>query len=110
MFGNEGERWVQIKPLNLEGITLDRTGEVFVVQEYCSLPHDYVAIKCKDIVCTLTDEVFLNHFIKETEYDYYGVGSKLKLNIGGVLGTYYINVINPCESHITLKLTREINK
>lgn len=106
MFGNVGERYVQIKRLNLKSLILNEVGTEFVIQEYYSVPHGYAAIKHNDVLLFIPDEIFEKHFVTWEKYkQYYNYGDSIMINANGNLRTYSIESINGDSHYVTLSLT-----
>ncbi|MCD7996522.1 MAG: hypothetical protein LUH21_04730 [Clostridiales bacterium] len=105
MYGNVGEKWVQVKHLDLGSMNLRCTGETFEIQDYHSFPHGYVAIKYEGVYLFIPDEIFENHFVKESEYKkYLTYGSIIHLNANGNLRAYEIDNIDGDDHYVTLSL------
>lgn len=108
MYGNEGESWVQVKPLNLNGLRLNNVGGEFKIAPYHSVPHGYASISYEGVLLFILDKVFEEHFVRKTVYDQYAkVGDTIKINANGNLGTYTIEHIKGNGYYVTLELEQE---
>lgn len=84
-----GKNYIQVKPVSLEGMTLNCLGKRFTVGEYNSAPHGFVPIRVEDeisssLLCLLyiSHDLFEESFIDEDTYNsYYGIGSIMGLRI-----------------------------
>lgn len=105
MYGNEGECWIMVKALSLNGLCIDKVGEVFQIGPYYSVPHGFVSINCEGLLLFMPDGVFEEHFVKRSIYEqYYRLGDIIKINANGNLGAYSIEDITGDGHYVTLKL------
>lgn len=105
MYGNVGERWIQVKKIDLNGLVLNEIGSEFVIQEYYSVPHGYASIKFNDILLFIPDELFKASFVTFGKYKkYYNLGDCVNINANGNLRTYTIENIDGDGHYITLSL------
>ena len=105
MYGNVGERWIQVKKVDLNGLTLNEIGSEFVIQEYYSVPHGYASIKSNNILLFIPDEIFKESFVPFDKYKkYYTLGDYVSINANGSLRTYSIENIEGDGHYITLRM------
>ena len=50
MYGNEGEKWVMITELSINGLMINEVGTEFEIAPYYSVPHGYTSIKYEGIL------------------------------------------------------------
>ena len=94
MYGNVGEKYIQIKEINQGGLKIKNIGEEFEIQEYYSVPHGYTSIKCDGILIFVPDKLFNECFVvKELYNTYLKQGDNIKVNVNGEFRTYEITVI-----------------
>lgn len=107
MYGNTGEKWVQIKELSLNHLELKEVGTEFTIGEYYSVPHGYTSIKHEECLIFIPDCIFEEHFVRWEIYkQYYQLGDVIMVNANGNLGKYVIEHIDgdSCYVNLTLKL------
>jgi len=105
MYGNVGEKWVQVKDLDLGNMHLRCTGDTFEIQDYYAVPHGYSSIKYNGVLLFVPDKIFKEHFVVEEEYKKYArCGSIIKVNANGNLRTYEIDNIDGDNYYVTLNL------
>lgn len=108
MYGNEGEKWVMVKELSINGLMINEVGTEFEIAPYYSVPHGYTSIKYEGILIFIPDEVFEEHFVRlDTYKQYYNLGDIIKINANGNLGDYTIEGIDGNGHYITLRLERD---
>lgn len=108
MYGNEGEKWVMINELSINGLMLNEVGTEFEIAPYYSVPHGYTSIKYEGILLFIPDKVFEEYFVRlETYKQYYNLGDIIKINANGNLGDYTIEGIDGNGHYITLRLERD---
>lgn len=107
MYGNEGERWVMISELSLNGLMINEVGTVFKIAPYHSVPHGYASIEYEGILLFIPDQVFQDHFVRwDTYKQYYNVGDIIKINANGTLADYSIGRVEGDGYYVTLRLER----
>lgn len=107
MYRNEGERWVMIRELSLNGLMINEVGTEFKITPYYSVPHGYASIEYEGVLLFIPDEVFQEHFVKLDIYrQYYNVGDIIKINANGNLGEYSIEDVDGDGHYIILRLER----
>lgn len=105
MYGNEGEKWVMVKELSINGLMINEAGTEFEIAPYYSVPHGYAAIKYEGILLFIPDNIFEEHFVKLEKYkQYYQLGDIIKINANGNLGEYVIEDISGDGHYVTLQL------
>ena len=108
MYGNTGEKYVQIKKLNQDGLSIDKVGEEFKIGEYYSVPHGFTALSHSGCLIYVPDGIFKEHFVKWEVYkQFYCLGDKICINANGNLGKYSIEEIDGDGHYVTLKLERD---
>lgn len=108
MYGNEGEAWVMVKALNIDGLSLDRVGEEYKIAPYYSVPHGYASIEHENVLLYIPDRIFEDHFVRKKVYEQYaGLGDQIKINANGNLGTYVIENITGNSCYVTLQMKKE---
>lgn len=108
MFGNTGEKWVQIKELSINHLTLNEVGTEFKIGEYYSVPHGYTSIKYENCLLFIPDNIFEEHFVKLDIYKlYHQLGDKIMINANGNLGSYTIENVDGTGHYVTLSLKRD---
>jgi hypothetical protein len=108
MYGNEGERWVMIKKLSINGLMINEEGTEFEISPYYSVPHGYTSIKYEGILLFIPDKIFEEHFVRWDKYkQYYKLGDIIKINANGNLGDYSIEEIDGDGCYVTLSLKRD---
>jgi len=110
MYGNVGEKWIQVKELHIGKLTLSDVGSEFVIGDYYSVPHGYASIKYDGVLLFIPDKMFSEHFVTLNDYNRYcRVGSIINLNANGTFGTYSVeNIENDGddENFVFLKLKK----
>lgn len=105
MYGNEGEKWVMVKELSINGLMINEAGTEFEIAPYYSVPHGYAAIKYEGILLFIPDNIFEEHFVKLEKYkQYYQLGDIIKINANGNLGEYVVEDISGDGHYVTLQL------
>lgn len=105
MYGNEGEKWVMVKELSINGLMINEVGTEFEIAPYYSVPHGYSSIKYESILIFIPDKVFEEHFVRLDKYkQYYQLGDVIKINANGHLGEYTIESIDGNGNYVTLEL------
>jgi len=105
MYGNTGEKWVMIRELSINGLMLNEVGTEFSIGEYYSVPHGFVSVKYEGMLLFIPDKVFLEHFVKWSDYkQYYHLGDIIKINANGNLSEYSIENITGDGHYVTLAL------
>jgi len=95
MYGNVGEKYIQIKKITLNGFVLNDIGSEFVIQDYYSVPHGLTSIKYNNVLLFIPDELFNTHFVTYVKYKkYYNLGDEIMMNVHGNLRTYSIKSIS----------------
>lgn len=108
MYGNEGEKWVMVKPLSLENLKMNEVGREFKIAPYHSVPHGYASIEYEGILLYIPDKVFEEHFVREAVYKKYScLGDRILVNANGNLGTYVIEAITGNSHYVTLHLEQD---
>lgn len=108
MYGNTGEKWVQIKKLCLNNLKLDEVGSEFTIGEYYSIPHGYTSIKHEGCMIFIPDKIFEDHFVKRDIYkQYYKLGDNIMINANGNLGRYIIDNVDGNGHYVTLSLKQD---
>lgn len=108
MYGNEGEKWVMVKELSINGLMINEVGTEFEIAPHYSVPHGYTSIKYEGILIFIPDKVFEEHFVRlDTYKQYYNLGDIIKINANGNLGDYSIEGIDGNGYYITLRLERD---
>lgn len=107
MYGNEGEKWIMVKPLSLNNLKINEVGSEFEIAQYHSVPHGYASIEYESCLIYIPDKVFEEHFVKKNIYDQYAkLGDLLYINANGNLGSYTIENIAGDGHYVTLQLER----
>lgn len=105
IYGNVGEKWVQIKELKLGALDLKEIGTEFTIKDYYSVPHGYASIEYNGILLFIPDDVFEEHFVRWSEYKkYYQLGDRIMINANGNLSTYTIEHIKGDGHYVTLEI------
>lgn len=105
MYGNEGEKWVMITELSINGLMINEVGTEFEIAPYYSVPHGYTSIKYEGILLFIPDDIFNEHFVKLEKYkQYYQLGDVIKINANGNLSEYIIEDITGDGHYVTLHL------
>jgi hypothetical protein len=94
MYGNVGDKYIQIKEINQSGLKLNNIGEEYEIQEYYSVPHGYTSIECDGILIFVPDELFNKCFVIKEKYNrYLKQGDNIMVNVKGEFRTYEITCI-----------------
>lgn len=105
MYGNEGEKWVMVKPLSLENLKINEVGTEFEIAPYHNVPHGYASIEYEGVLLYIPDKIFEEHFAREVVYKKYSrLGDRILINANGNLGTYVIEEITGDGHYVTLHL------
>jgi len=105
IYGNVGEKWVQIKELKLGALDLKEIGTEFTIKDYYSVPHGFASIEYKGVLLFIPDKIFEEHFVKWNKYkQYYQLGDRIMINANGNLSTYTIEYIKGDGNCVTLDL------
>lgn len=108
IYGNVGEKWVQIKELKLGALDLKEIGTEFIIMDYHSVPHGYASIEYKGVLLFIPDKIFEEHFVEWSKYkQYYQLGDQIMINANGNLSTYTIEGIEGNGHCVTLALERD---
>ncbi|EXG87746.1 hypothetical protein K413DRAFT_4644 [Clostridium sp. ASBs410] len=108
IYGNVGEKWVQIKESRLGALDLKEMGSEFEIKDYYSVPHGYASIEYNGVLLFIPDNIFEKHFVKWSEYkQYYQLGDQIMINANGNLGTYTIEYIKGDGNCVTLDLKQD---
>ena len=107
MYGNTGEKYVQIKKLDRDVLSIDKVGEEFKIGEYYSTPHRFTALNQGGCLIYVPDGVFKEHFVKwEIFKQFYSLGDVICINAKANLGKYSIERIDGDGQYVTLRLER----
>ena len=108
IYGNVGEKWVQIKELKLGALDLKEIGTEFTIKDYYSVPHGFASIEYKGVLLFIPDKIFEEHFVKWSKYkQYYQLGDRIMINANGNLSTYTIEYIKGDGNCVTLDLKQD---
>lgn len=108
IYGNVGEKWVQIKELKLGALDLREIGTEFTIKDYYSVPHGFASIEYKGVLLFIPDKIFEEHFVKWSEYkQYYQLGDRIMINANGNFSTYLIENITGAGHYVTLELEQD---
>ena len=108
MYGNEGEAWVMVKALDIDGLTLDMVGKEYKIAPYHSVPHGYASIEHEKVLLYIPDKIFEDHFVRKKVYEQYAsLGDRIKINANGNMGTYVIKNITGDGRYLTLQMMRD---
>ena len=108
MYGNEGDRYVQVKKLCVDGLNIDYIGKTVEIGQYYSVPHGLTALKYNNILVYVPDKLFEEHFVREEVYkQYLTYGDKICINANGNLNVYCIEEIQGEGHFVTLRLKKD---
>lgn len=91
MYGNVGDKYIQIKEINKRGFKLSNIGEQYTIQEYYSVPHGFTSIKCNDVLLFIPDILFEKCFVRREVYNrYVKTGDNLLVHVDGEFREYKV--------------------